>query len=173
MMRRYTNTLANATESCYIRNMKSNPHTKRPPRICPFQDMRPFYFITFNTADRAKILNTPAVHDAFLSFCRTAYDNYGIAVGCYVIMPDHIHFFVVMPPETDLPRWIATLKMFLGKHIEKKPAWQRGFFDHLMRNRESYSQKWDYVRENPVRAGLCQTSEQWIFQGEFIPLMFD
>jgi hypothetical protein len=30
-----------------------------------------------------------------------------------------------------------------------QPFWQRGFFDHLIRNTESYAQKWDYVRENP------------------------
>ena len=37
-----------------------------------------------------------------------------------------------------------------------QPFWRRGFFDHLIRNTESYAQKWDYVRENPVRAGLGQ-----------------
>ena len=31
---------------------------------------------------------------------------------------------------------------------------QEGFFDHLLRSYESYAQKWEYVRENPVRAGL-------------------
>jgi len=44
--------------------------------------------------------------------------------------------------------------------------WQRGFFDHVIRNTESYVQKWNYVRENPVRAGLVKKSEEWIFQGE-------
>jgi putative transposase len=44
--------------------------------------------------------------------------------------------------------------------------WQRGFFDHILRNSESYSQKWDYVCENPVRAGLVRTADEWPFQGE-------
>ena len=33
---------------------------------------------------------------------------------------------------------------------------RRGFFDHVLRNGESYGEKWKYVRENPVRAGLVQ-----------------
>ncbi len=33
-----------------------------------------------------------------------------------------------------------------------KPDWQEGFFDHLLRSREGYAQKWEYVRMNPVRA---------------------
>ena len=44
--------------------------------------------------------------------------------------------------------------------------WQRGFFDHLIRNTESYTQKWDYVRENPVRSGLVASSDAWKYQGE-------
>ena len=31
-------------------------------------------------------------------------------------------------------------------------VWQEEFFDHVLRSSESYSQKWDYVKENPVRA---------------------
>jgi hypothetical protein len=31
-----------------------------------------------------------------------------------------------------------------------------GFFDHLLRNAESYGLKWNYGRENPVRAGLIK-----------------
>jgi REP-associated tyrosine transposase len=30
---------------------------------------------------------------------------------------------------------------------KQRPLWQPGFFDHLLRNDESYSQKWEYVRE--------------------------
>ena len=34
--------------------------------------------------------------------------------------------------------------------------WQEEFFDHVLRSSESYSQKWNYVKENPVRAGLVK-----------------
>jgi hypothetical protein len=44
--------------------------------------------------------------------------------------------------------------------------WQPGFFDHVLRSDESYSQKWNYVRENPLRAGLARTADDWPFQGE-------
>ena len=58
----------------------------------------------------------------------------------------------------------------LGKRLQAmghaKPHWQRGFFDHLMRSAESYSEKWEYVRMNPVRAGFCSRPEEWPFQDE-------
>jgi hypothetical protein len=48
--------------------------------------------------------------------------------------------------------------------------WQPGFFDHLLRNTESYGQKWEYVRENPVRAGLVARAEDWPYHGEIVVL---
>jgi putative transposase len=49
--------------------------------------------------------------------------------------------------------------------------WQKEFFDDVLRSSESYSQKWDYVRENPVRAGLVARVEDWPWQGEIEPLI--
>ena len=47
------------------------------------------------------------------------------------------------------------------------------FFDHLLRSEESYAQKWDYVRENPVRAGLVKNVEDWPYAGELITIYAD
>ncbi len=35
-----------------------------------------------------------------------------------------------------------------------------------MRVTESCSQKWDYVRANPIRAGLVERPEDWPYAGE-------
>lgn len=48
--------------------------------------------------------------------------------------------------------------------------WQREFFDHVLRSEENYAQKWEYVRSNPVRAGLVARAEDWPYQGEIYPL---
>jgi REP element-mobilizing transposase RayT len=37
--------------------------------------------------------------------------------------------------------------------------WQREFFDHVLRSEESYARKWEYVLQNPVRAGLTTRAE--------------
>ena len=50
-------------------------------------------------------------------------------------------------------------------------VWQEEFFDHVLRSSESYGQKWDYVKENPVRAGLVKNSGEWPWQGEIESLM--
>jgi putative transposase len=48
----------------------------------------------------------------------------------------------------------------------RQPVWQEEFFDHVLRSDESYSEKWDYVRQNPVRVGLVADADDWPWQGE-------
>ena len=65
-----------------------------------------------------------------------------------------------------------SLTRVLGEMGVSSPHWQKGFFDHVMRSGESYSEKWNYVRNNPVRAGLVSESDAWRFQGEICELRF-
>ena len=153
-----------------------HPNPRRPPRLpVLFQTHRPFFFITFNTHKRTPLLANAAIHDAFILFCQRAGER-GIAVGRYVIMPEHIHLFLALPPDTSLQAWVQSIKNVLGKTLltlgHDKPHWQEGFFDHLLRSGESYSLKWDYVRQNPVRANLSPTPEAWPYQGEIHPIAF-
>src|SRR4051812_47106892 len=140
----------------------------RPPRLdLIFQSYDPpLFFVTFNTDHRRKLLANSALHASFVEFATTG-ESRGIGVGRYVIMPDHIHLFVRGGQGFVLPQWIRMLKRTLSKTISTEtPHWQPGFFDHLIRHSESYAEKWDYVRQNPIRAGLASTPEEWPWQGE-------
>ena len=149
----------------------------RPPRVELFASVRPFYFLTFNTYRRMLFLADARVYQTFLAFAEEAHSRHSVAVGRFVIMPDHIHLFVVLPPEgVRLISWVKALKSVLGKTLVQngipKPHWQEGFFDHILRSSESYSQKWDYVRRNPVRAGLVDEPDKWPWQGEIVGIEF-
>ena len=73
-----------------------------------------------------------------------------------------------------LSGWMKSLKNSLSKALRETnvnaPHWQKGFFDHVMRSAESYSEKWLYVAENPVRKHLAVQPEDWPYQGEIYPL---
>jgi putative transposase len=89
-------------------------------------------------------------------------------------MPDHIHLFVCGPDNFVLGRWFGLLKQFLAMKSRRPeaqdPFWQRGFFDHILRSEESYAQKWNYVRDNPVRAGFVTNADDWPYAGEIITI---
>ena len=132
----------------------------------------PFYFVTFCSYRKRPYLATSAVHNAFVRFSERAYAEHNVAIGRYVIMPDHIHLFVCGDAEFELAPWFRLLKPCLGKAVvrpaSEDPLWQRGFFDHVLRSNESYGQKWNYVRDNPVRAGLASRADDWPYAGEIV-----
>lgn len=149
---------------------------KRPPRLTEIFDPSPIFFVTFNSSGRRPILANPAIHNSFVNYVLAGIDL-GVSIGRYVIMPDHIHLFVALGPERTLGAAIGGLKRHLGRvavqtnhELSRCDVWQDGFFDHLLRSNESYAEKWSYVRDNPVRAGLVARSEEWPFQGEIVIL---
>ena len=75
---------------------------------------------------------------------------------------------------TPLSDWMKSLKNSLSKTLRgmnvPAPHWQKGFFDHVIRSEESYSEKWLYVAENPIRKKLVGRFEDWPYQGEIYPL---
>ena len=72
---------------------------------------------------------------------------------------------------------MKALKGSLSKAVRERghaaPHWQKGFFDYLVRSERSYEEKWVYVRENPVRAGLVSRADDWPYQGEIGLLPFE
>jgi REP-associated tyrosine transposase len=147
---------------------KRHCHLQRLSRV--WLDRRDF-LITTCTPGRRRDLADERVHAIFRAHWERSLRLYGWAVGRYVIMPDHVHFFC-----TDV-ECLKPLSLFVGKWKEwtskglvrqlgrTAPTWQPEFFDHLLRSNESYKGKWAYVRENPVRAGLAASADDWPYQG--------
>jgi len=95
----------------------------------------------------------------------------GVGLGRYVIMPHHVHLFVRGNLNFSLKQWVRMLKRDLSSTIPVvSPHWQSGFFDDVIRHSESYSEKWEYVRQNSVRAGLVLSADDWPWQGEIVRL---
>lgn len=146
---------------------------KRLGRLDEIFAENPVYFVTACTHRRARLLADRETHQAFLTFCERARSR-GALVGRYVLMPDHLHLFVCITTDgIGLSDWMKSLKNALSKHWRchsvEAPHWQKGFFDHLLRSQESHAEKWKYVRENPVRAGLCHSADEWPYAGQVLP----
>ena len=137
----------------------------------------PTYFITTCTFKRRPILASNEVARILADEWRDAHDRHGWAIGRYVIMPDHVHFFCRAELDAKkLPVFMRAWKQWTSKRMARElnfsgTIWQEQFFDHVLRSGESYSQKWDYVRQNSVRAGLAASADEWPWQGELESLM--
>ncbi len=125
-------------------------------------------FLTVCTKDRKKILAAEDIHEHLIAAWKEARSW---VVGRYVIMPNHIHLFCApanLYPKA-LPQWVSYWKSRAAQHWPRPtelPLWQRHFWDTQLRQHQSYDEKWDYVVQNPVRAGLAERVDDWPHQGE-------
>jgi len=146
-------------------------HLRRLDRISE-RIAAPLFYITCCVRDRRSVLAQPRVASVLAESWQVAGMSYRWPVGCYVIMPEHVHFFAspLGDEAKSLSGFVGGWKRWTQREIRKAVmqtfAWQAEFFDHLLRSDESYESKWEYVRANPVRAGLVASSDEWPFQGE-------
>ena len=95
-------------------------------------------------------------------------------VGEYLLMPDHVHCFCA-PGMGDfsIERWISYWKRaFAMKHQQPNWKFQSRGWHHRLRHDESYSEKWLYVQENPIRKHLCHRMEDWPYKGKVFDLLW-
>lgn len=89
----------------------------------------------------------------------------GWFVGDYLLMPDHVHFFARFGRDSkSMAEWVKMWKSLSARALDKDSGmavWQPDYFDRFLRSGESYSEKWAYVQNNPVRAGLIPQADDW------------
>lgn len=88
-----------------------------------------------------------------------------------VVMPDHVHLLLRALRNADgwpipLVEIMQSLKSATAHRINKLlrrsgPVWEEESFDHVLRSYESLEDKREYIRQNPVKAGLVQTPEDY------------
>jgi putative transposase len=132
-----------------------------PPRIpvwLPWEQSV-IYFVTMCVANRQPVL----ANDAALNTLKavTAKLKHWRVLAA-MLMPDHLH--VIVAPTQDrnskLGNFSGALKRWMRQELNASWNWQAGCFDRLLRSDESLRDKWLYVQENPVRAGLVKPLER-------------
>ena len=89
-------------------------------------------------------------HDNLIWHCRLA-----------LLMPDHLPAILAFPPAPGMKTVVKNWKKFVaGKHGVN---WQRDFFDHRLRTDQELQEKTSYILMNPVRKGLCERAEAWVW----------
>jgi REP element-mobilizing transposase RayT len=150
----------------------------RLPHVIPFRKS-PVYFFTACVHSRHRVLANRNAFDVLSEIWERSGSVDGWYVGNFFLMPDHVHFFAT-PIVTAKTReaWTKMWKSVSARRLLKElncspPFWQGDTFDHVLRGNESYAEKWKHVKQNPVRAGLCSSPEEWPWQGEITQLKFE
>ena len=79
-----------------------------------------------------------------------------ISVDHYVIMPNHIHLLLQINTDVNgrslIAPTISTVVRLMKGAVSKQagfPVWQKGFYDHVIRNDKDYQDIWNYIEGNP------------------------
>jgi REP-associated tyrosine transposase len=131
------------------------------------------FFFTLTLADRrstALVDHIAVLRAAF----RTTRDERPFAIDAIVILPDHLHAILTLPPDDDdFPaRWrrikgyFSTRLLERGVKIKRYPngelaLWQRRYWEHTIRDDADYARHVDYTHYNPVKHGLVTRVRDW------------
>ncbi len=89
----------------------------------------------------------------------------GVTIDSYTVMPDHVHFILVITgehtgsPLPEIVQWFKTqstneyirgVKSGLYPPFIKR-LWQRSYYEHIIRNRDDLAKTRKYIEENPLR----------------------
>jgi len=104
-----------------------------------------------------------------------------------VVMPDHVHVLAqplapeVHRPEacaTDLGEILHSVKSFSAHKINqlrkstgqrlvpRGSIWQDERYDRIVRDEAEFKEKWEYIRNNSMKKGLCEKPEDypWLYE---------
>jgi putative transposase len=129
------------------------------------------YFFTVVTYERRPLFSDPNNVDLLRQAFGWAKTRRPFDIEAVVILPDHLHCVWRLPEgDSDFSgRW-RVIKQFVSRWIDtavsprgEKTVWQRRFWEHLIRDDEDWRRHVDYVHFNPVKHGLVNAPEDWIY----------
>jgi putative transposase len=84
----------------------------------------------------------------------------------FVIMPDHVHLLITVSGDSTIERAMQFIKGGFSYRLKRESGylgevWQRGFSELRVEDRESYVHHREYINQNPVKAGLVNSPEEF------------
>ena len=121
----------------------------------------PFHIrIALDREKEQKALIDPALAQAIFDSAKFYEARLRWHITLFLLMPDHLHALLSFAHDESMSEVIRDWKRFHARtnHV----IWHEGYFDHRLRadeRGEQLSSKMNYLRQNPVAAGLCAKAE--------------
>lgn len=85
----------------------------------------------------------------------------------FVIMPDHVHLLLTVSNDMTIEKAMQLIKGRFSFRLShefghKGEVWQRGFSEVQVMNRASFEKHREYIAQNPVKAGLVNSPENYL-----------
>ena len=126
------------------------------------------YFVTTNVYGGQTLLSEPKVADILLDAIFFLRAKRYFRLYSFVIMPDHLHLIILPQCKRTISQVMHSLKSYTAKKINnllkrKGKIWQDGFYERIIRNEDDLREKARYIEGNPVRKGLVDEPQEYIY----------
>ena len=127
------------------------------------QEEGDLHFVTFSCYHRLAYLDNPLSRALFEDALERVRYRYEIEVIGYVVMPEHVHLLIGEPSRELLAVGLQALKISVGKRARQRPFWQARYYDFNVYTEAKRFEKLDYIHRNPVKRGLVDKPEDWLW----------
>jgi len=149
------------------------PPVRRPPswRTAPRETVRGLGTALFTVclAGRVKAFTEGALVAKFVRHLEEALWRHYCRADAYCFMPDHLHVLITGVSENaDAWQAMVKFKQVTGAWFwRNRPSvrWQSGFDVRFLNHGESVEAAARYVHNNPVRAGLVESWDEYRYSG--------
>jgi putative transposase len=126
------------------------------------------FFVTTRTAGGRSLFQTDRMAALLIEVFRGYMRSGKIAVHDFVIMPNHVHILLTVPGEMTLEKAMQLIKGSFSFRANKElgfrgEIWQRAYSDVQIVDEQSFQQHREYIENNPVKAGLANTRDEYPF----------
>jgi putative transposase len=137
-----------------------------PSGLHRIQQAKQLHFVTFSCFQRKPKLMTPQSRSVFERSLELTRLAYGFRVAGYVVMPEHVHLLLTEPDTGPLATALQALKQSVSRKLALRapePFWQARYYDFNVWSEEKRIEKLRYIHRNPVRRGLVEKPEDWLW----------
>jgi putative transposase len=134
------------------------------------------YHVTARANRKEMILDHSRIKALFLDVVGKAKKRYSFRIDNFTVMGNHFHLIIQPGNGESLSRimqWILSVfaQAYNKLHHLTGHVWGERFFSRIIRTVREYLFIFDYIDENPVRAGLIDFSGDWTFGGLYFRRM--
>jgi putative transposase len=134
-------------------------HILNPSRI---------FFATTKTSMSMRLLQSERNAGLLIDVLRSLVAEDRFKLHDFVIMPDHIHLLIEVGGDMTIEKAMQLIKgrfSFRLSHVfgYQGEVWQRGFTEEQVLNQQSLIAHKAYIAENPAKAGLATSTEDYPF----------
>jgi putative transposase len=138
------------------------------PNFCRYYVPNAIYFIVAVTRDRRRVLADPDHVDLFFETMRQVRQRKPFSLLAYSVIPDHVNLLLKPTGDANFSRIMLSLQRSYTLRFKELRGittslslWQRGFWDHVIRDEEDLWRHFDYIHYNPVKHGLVSWPEDY------------